>query len=352
MVFLGIETSCDDTCAAVLDGRGFVRSSVVSSQVRLHAPYGGVVPEIAARHHLEAIEPVVRSALSDAGIALPDLSGIAVTRGPGLVGSLLVGLAFARGLGWRLGLPVVGVNHLEGHIASGWLEKPSLPCPAIALVVSGGHTALWRVDSPGRYAEIARTRDDAAGEAFDKVGKLLGLAYPGGPVIDRLAERGDPASVTFGEVRTKGSLAFSFSGYKTAARLHAARAGIRPLEHPEDPPPAAMLDLLAAFRHAVVRELVRRTRQAVVADRPRSLVLAGGVAANRLLRAEITKLADEAGLALSIPPPRFCADNAAMILRAALPRLRAGEDERDGLDAVAHLPLGGPESLRTSRRHR
>ena len=352
MLVLGIESSCDDTCAAVLDDRGFVRSSVVSSQVRLHAPYGGVVPEIAARHHLEAIGPVVAQALADAGTGLDGIAAIAVTRGPGLVGSLLVGLAYARGLAMRRGLPVVGVNHLEGHIASGWLECPALPHPALALVVSGGHTALWRIAAPGRYVETARTRDDAAGEAFDKVAKLLGLAYPGGPVIDRLAERGNPLAVAFGEVRTKGEMAFSFSGYKTAARVHAERSGIRPLAHPDDPPCPEMLDLVAAFRYAVVRELVRRTRQAIETERPRALVLAGGVAANRLLRAEFTRLADAHGLALSIPPPRYCADNAAMIAKAALPRLLAGEDELDGLDATAHLPLGGPEAARRSKRHR
>jgi N6-L-threonylcarbamoyladenine synthase len=338
--------------AAVLDDRGLVRSSVVSSQVRLHAPYGGVVPEIAARHHLEAIGPVVERALADAGTSLTGIAGIAVTRGPGLIGSLLVGLAYARGLALRRGLPVVGVNHLEGHIASGWLECPALPYPALALVVSGGHTALWRIAGPGLYVETARTRDDAAGEAFDKVAKLLGLAYPGGPVIDRLAERGNPLAVAFGEVRTKGEAAFSFSGYKTAARVHAERSGIQPLAHPDDPPCPAMLDLVAAFRYAVVRELVRRTRQAIEAERPRALVLAGGVAANRLLRAEFTRLADAHGLSLSMPPPRYCADNAAMIAKAAIPRLLAGEDQLEGLDATAHLPLGGPEAARRSRRHR
>ncbi|MCU0224582.1 MAG: tRNA (adenosine(37)-N6)-threonylcarbamoyltransferase complex transferase subunit TsaD [Acidobacteria bacterium] len=352
MLFLGIESSCDDTCAAVLDDRGVVRSSVVSSQVRLHAPYGGVVPEIAARHHLEAIGPVVAQALADAGAGLDAIGGIAVTRGPGLIGSLLVGLSYARGLALRRGLPVVGVNHLEGHIASGWLECPALPYPALALVVSGGHTALWRVAAPGSYVEAARTRDDAAGEAFDKVAKMLGLAYPGGPVIDRLAERGNPLAVAFGEVRTKGEAAFSFSGYKTAARVHAERLGIRPLDHPDDPPCSDLLDLVAAFRYAVVRELVRRTRQAIESERPRALVLAGGVAANRLLRAEITRLADERGLALSIPPPRYCADNAAMILKAGLPRLLDGADELETLDATAYLPLGGPESAHRSRRHR
>ncbi|MBP7146335.1 MAG: tRNA (adenosine(37)-N6)-threonylcarbamoyltransferase complex transferase subunit TsaD [Acidobacteria bacterium] len=349
---LGLESSCDDTAAAILGGDGRVQSSVVSSQVRLHAPYGGVVPEIAARHHLEAVEPVLQQALADAGTALEEIDGIAVTRGPGLVGSLLVGVSVARAMALRLDLPVVGVNHLEGHIASGWLEAPDLPYPALALVVSGGHTALWRVPEPRHYVQLARTRDDAAGEAFDKVAKLLGLGYPGGPIIDRLAENGDPHSVAFGEVRIKGEPAFSFSGYKTAVRVHMQAHGIEPLANPEDPVPQVIVDLVAAFRHAVVRELVRRTRDAVLAQRPRSLVIAGGVAANRLLRSEAARLADEHGLALSIPPLVYCADNAAMIALAGLPRLRAGENELDELDAVAHLPLGGDEARRTTYRHR
>ncbi len=351
MIVLGIESSCDETAAAVLEGPRRVLSSIVSSQVRLHAPYGGVVPEIAARHHLEAIEPVLQQALDAAGVGLDRVEGIAVTQGPGLIGCLLVGVSAARGLALVRGLPVVGVTHLAGHIASGWLETPDLPYPALALVVSGGHTALWRVRAAGDVTQLAKTRDDAAGEAFDKVAKLLGLPYPGGPVVDRLAPRGDPHAVAFGEVRTKGALDFSFSGYKTAVRVHMAQTGLQPLAHPEDDPPQPMLDLVASFRHAVVRELVRRTRQQIEADRPRSLVVAGGVAANALLRAEATRLADECGLALSIPPLRYCGDNAAMIALAGLPALLAGENQLDTLDAYASLPLGGPEAQRTTLRH-
>jgi N6-L-threonylcarbamoyladenine synthase len=355
MRVLAIETSCDETAAAVLDGPRRVLSSIVSSQVRLHAPYGGVVPEIAARHHLEAIDPVVREALARAGCSLDEIRGIAVTRGPGLVGCLLVGVAAARALALVRGLPVVGVNHLAGHVASGWLETPDLPFPALALVVSGGHTAIWRVAAAGpvgRMAEqLARTRDDAAGEAFDKVAKMLGLAYPGGPEIDRLAPSGDPHAVSFGEVRTKGSRDFSFSGYKTAVRVHMAETGLVPLARPDEPPSRALLDLVASFRHAVVRELIRRTRQAIDDARPRALVVAGGVAANALLRDEARRLADECGLALSIPPLRYCGDNAAMIGLAALPALEAGENDLDTLDAAAALPLGGAEAERTTLRH-
>ena len=352
MSVLGIETSCDETAAAVVDGGGRVLSSVVASQIPIHAPYGGVVPEIAARQHLETIDPVVRRALADADSSLDELSGLAVTSGPGLIGCLLVGVSLARAVAWTRGLPVVGVNHLEGHIVSGWIECPDLPYPSLALVVSGGHTAIWRVPAPGEYVELMRTRDDAAGEAFDKVAKLLGLAYPGGPEIDRLAENGSPTAVRFGEVRVKGRPAFSFSGYKTAARNHAQKLGIAPLASPEDEPPREMLDLVASFRHAVVRELVRCTERAIQGDRPRSLVLAGGVAANRLLRSEITALADRHGLALSIPPPRYCGDNAAMIALAGRRRLAAGESDLDALDASASLPLGRPENEERPRRHR
>jgi N6-L-threonylcarbamoyladenine synthase len=350
MIILGIETSCDETAAAAFHAERGLLSSVVASQIDLHAPYGGVVPEIAARHHLEALEPVVERALHDAGVGLDRLDGIAVTRGPGLVGCLLVGLAFARGVAGRRGLPVVGVNHLEGHVLSGWLERPLLPLPALALVVSGGHTAIWRVPEPGHYEELARTRDDAAGEAFDKVAKLLGLPYPGGPAIDRVADRGDPQAFTFGEVRTKGRPEFSFSGYKTAVRVHMAEAGIAPLPYPQAEPAQALVDLVASFRHAVVRELLRRVRAAVREHRPRSLVLAGGVAANRLLRSRIREVADEFGLALSVPAMRFCGDNAAMIARAGLAPLREGQDHLGELDASAHLPLGGPEAAQTTRR--
>lgn len=348
---LGIETSCDETAAAVVDGMGRVLSSVVSSQVEVHGAYGGVVPEIAARRHLEAIDPVVTEACSRAKVALPDIGGIAVTRGPGLIGCLLVGTSTARALALAMDIPVVGVNHLEGHAVSGWIERPDLPYPALALVVSGGHTALWRIPAPGVYVQHARTRDDAAGEAFDKTAKMLGLPYPGGPALDELAERGNPQAFSFGEVRIKGEPAFSFSGYKTAVRALMHEHGIDPLPDPAAAPGPAMADLAASLRHAIVRELMRRTREAIGAERPRSLVVAGGVAANRLLRREATALADECGLALSIPSLAYCGDNAAMIALAGLPRLARGIDERESIDAEAALVLGGPEAERRSRRH-
>lgn len=351
MYVLGIESSCDETAAAILDDRGRVLSSVIASQVDVHRPYGGVVPEIAARGHLEAIDGVIETACARAGITLRDVGGIAVTRGPGLVGCLLVGLSTARALGLGLGVPVVGVNHLEGHVVSGWLERPRLPYPALALVVSGGHTALWAVPEPGVYVQRARTRDDAAGEAFDKVAKMLGLAYPGGPVIDSLAEGGDPRAFSFGEVRLKGQAGFSFSGYKTAVRTIMREHPLEALPFPEAPVPRVLVDLLASFRYSVVRELLRRTSEVIEAERPRALIVAGGVAANRLLRAEATRLADQHGLALSIPALRYCGDNAAMIALAGLPRLLEGGNDRDDLDANAALVLGGPEAERRSRRH-
>lgn len=352
MIVLGIETSCDETAAAVLDGGGRVLSSLVSSQVKLHAPYGGVVPEIAARHHLEALPWVVENAVKQAGLTMQQVDGLAVTCGPGLVGSLLVGVAWTRAYAWARGLPLVGVNHLEGHVVSGWIDTPLLPFPALALIVSGGHTALWRVPQPEQYVQVARTRDDAAGEAFDKVAKMLGLPYPGGPVIDRLAPNGNPQAFPFGEIKTKnGAPGFSFSGYKTAVRQHMEKAGIARLQSPEETPPPVMIDLIASFRYAVVRELCRSTRHAIDTERPRSLVLAGGVAANQLLRLEIAKLAAERGLALSIPPFKYCTDNAAMIATAGRPALLRGENHLAQLDANAGLTLGGVEAQRTSRRH-
>lgn len=352
MIVLGIETSCDETAAAVLGHSGRVLSSVVSSQVKLHAPYGGVVPEIAARHHLQALPWVVEHALQQAGLTMQQVDGMAVTCGPGLVGSLLVGVAWTRAYAWARGLPLVGVNHLEGHVVSGWIDTPLLPHPALALIVSGGHTALWRIPEPGQYVQVARTRDDAAGEAFDKAAKMMGLPYPGGPAIDRLAPGGNPQAFSFGEIKTKsGAPGFSFSGYKTAVRQQMEQAGITPLASPEDTPPQAMIDLVASFRYAVVRELCRTTRHAINTNRPRSLVLAGGVAANALLRAEISKLAAEHGLALSIPPFKYCTDNAAMIAVAGRPALLRGENHVAQLDVDAALVLGGVEAQRTSRRH-
>src|SRR5438477_2798018 len=270
---LGIESSCDETAAAVLvDGRR-VLSSVVASQDDVHAPYGGVVPELASRRHLEVIVPVVEKALAEAGVRLGDLDGLAVTQGPGLVGSLLVGCSLAKALAWVYRTPLVGVNHLEGHIYAAFLTDDPPEHPFLALVVSGGHTALYHAPAPLEYALVGQTRDDAAGEAFDKVAKLIGLGFPGGPLIQRTAEDGDPGAIAFPPARmSDGARDFSFSGIKTAVSLYVKRHG--PLS------PRAVADVAASFQAAAVRMLVRRTIRAALHVGVTRLVLTGGVAAN------------------------------------------------------------------------
>ena len=251
MIVLGIETSCDETAAAVLDGGRKILSSVVASQDDVHAPYGGVVPELASRRHLEVIVPVIRRALAEAGMGLPDLDGIAVTQGPGLVGSLLVGCSAAKALSWAHGTPLVGVNHLEGHIYSAFLDERAPEHPFLALVVSGGHTALYVVETPRRYARVGQTRDDAAGEAFDKVAKLLGLGYPGGPAIELAAQGGNAAAIRFPTASmSDGAPDFSFSGIKTAVSLHVRKSGALS--------PAQVADVAASFQATVVKTLVRK----------------------------------------------------------------------------------------------
>ena len=329
---LGIESSCDETAAAVLAAGRRVLSSVVASQDDVHAPYGGVVPELASRRHIEVVVPVVERALADAGVRLADLDGIAVTHGPGLVGSLLVGCSMAKALAWVLRLPLVGVNHLEGHIFAAFLADDPPEYPFVALVVSGGHTALYHAPAPLRYALVGQTRDDAAGEAFDKVAKLLGLGFPGGPVVQRIAERGDPAALPLPLARmSDGGADFSFSGIKTAVSLHVKRHG--PLA------PGEVADVAASFQAAVVRALVRPTVRAALRLGVPRIVLTGGVAANGPLRAALAAEAASHGLRLHIPPPRLCTDNAAMITAAGAARLAAGERADMTLNAVPDLAL-------------
>jgi N6-L-threonylcarbamoyladenine synthase len=331
-VILGIESSCDETAAAVLaDGRR-VLSSVVASQDDVHAPYGGVVPELASRRHLEMIVPVVEKALKDAGVGLGDLDGIAVTQGPGLVGSLLVGCSMAKALAWVHGLPLVGVNHLEGHIYAAYLTDDPPEHPFLALVVSGGHTALYHAPSPLTYELVGQTRDDAAGEAFDKVAKLLGLGFPGGPIIQKTAERGDPRAIEFPIAQiTDGSRDFSFSGIKTAVSHYVKRRG--PLAE------AQVADVAASFQAAVVKTLVRRTVRAAVQLGVKRVLLTGGVAANGPLRAALVAEGGEHGIHVHIPPPGLCTDNAAMITAAGTARLAAGERAPLTLNAVPDLAL-------------
>jgi N6-L-threonylcarbamoyladenine synthase len=342
---LGIETSCDETAAAVVTEEGAVLSDVVRSQIALHAPYGGVVPELASRDHARAIVPVIREALAQAGAGLDGIDGIAVTARPGLSGALLVGLQVAKGLAWARRLPLVGVDHLVGHLLAVFLKREGSSAPElpfVALLASGGHTALYRVDAPriDGIRELGATRDDAAGEAFDKVGKLLGLGYPGGPEVDRLAARGDAARAADAvpkPMARRDSLEFSFSGIKTAVARHVARLGAAPTGQ-------ALEDLCAAFQAAVVEALVKKTVRAAEQERIGRVVLAGGVAANRGLRARMASECARRGLALSIPPIRSCTDNAAMIAYAGALRLAAGE--RDGMDLAPSTRTALPRVTR------
>jgi N6-L-threonylcarbamoyladenine synthase len=325
---LGIDTSCDDTSIAVVDGGTTILSNIVASQVEVHHRYGGVVPELACRKHIEAIGPVYQAALEEAGVTMADIDAIAVTRNPGLIGALLVGLSFAKALAYATHTPLIPVNHLEGHICSAFLEAPGLACPFVCLVVSGGHTDLYYCEAPGTYRLLGETRDDAAGEAFDKVSKLLGLGYPGGPMIDRLAREGKPTAVRFPRAYLeKDSLDFSFSGIKTSV-LHYVR------QHA----PTQVADVAASFQQAVVDVLVDKTLAAARSCAASRVVVTGGVAANSQLRREMQTACAAAGLQLVIPHPRLCTDNGAMIAAAAHWRwLRnpTGLDETDLLEIDA-----------------
>jgi N6-L-threonylcarbamoyladenine synthase len=348
MLVLGIETSCDDTCAAIVDGAGRVLSDVVHSQVALHAPFGGIVPELASRDHLRNARPVIEAALERARVTFSELDGIAVTCRPGLSGALLVGVELARGLAFALEKPLVGVDHLVGHLLAGFLHYPELPPPVVpqfpfvALLVSGGHTALYRVDGPelDNVRELGATRDDAAGEAFDKVAKLLGLGYPGGPIIDRLACEGDPTRIELASpMPAASSPEFSFSGLKTNVARYVETHG-RPGDEQR------LRDLCAAFQRRVVDTLVRKAVAAARREAVRGLVIGGGVAANRELRARAQVACTEHQLGLWVPPPKACTDNAAMIAYAGLVRLRAGADDRRTIrmspdSALAHVTRKG-----------
>jgi N6-L-threonylcarbamoyladenine synthase len=304
-VILAIETSCDDTCAAVVTGGGVIRSNVVASQGLLHARYGGVVPEIAARHHLELVDSVTEDALERAEASLEDVATIAVTRGPGLIGALLVGLSSAKALAAVRRLPLVPVDHLHGHVVASTLGSEPIEPPYLALVASGGHTFLARVDDPAAYTVIGATLDDAAGEAFDKGARLLGLGYPGGPAIDRVARDGDPTAFAFPR-SAPGGLDFSFSGLKTALLYTIRDLGATEAER-------LRAELAASYQRAVVDALVSRTRAALEREGLRRLAVGGGVAANSELRAAVREL----GVPVWVPPLELCTDNAAMIAGAA-----------------------------------
>lgn len=359
---LAIETSCDETAAAVIRETGdparpwSIGSSVVASQAAIHREWGGVVPELASRQHVRDICGVVEKALADAAVRLEDLEAVAVTQGPGLVGSLLVGVSFAKSLGWARGLPVIPVHHLAGHIESLTLAHGELPLPAAVLVVSGGHTSLYLVSSPGRYTPIARTRDDAAGEAYDKVAKLLGLGYPGGPVIDRIARTGNDRAVDFPVTRLTHAdrkappnpsapgllppevarrVDFSFSGLKTAVLRHVKEADVRgePLGEGQ------VADIAASFQRVVIGALLDRTFEAARWLGARSVGIAGGVSANSRLRADAEARGARHGLPVFVPPLALSTDNAAMIGAAGLRRWRAGGAADWTFNAEASLAL-------------
>jgi N6-L-threonylcarbamoyladenine synthase len=350
MLVLGIETSCDETAAAIVrDGREIL-SNVIYSQVPTHAIYGGVVPELASREHLQKIGPIVDKAFADAQVKLEQIDAIAATAGPGLIGSLLVGLTYAKALAFSRQKPLVAVNHIEGHIYSICFEHPNVEFPALALVVSGGHTNLFWVESDSgdfrnlRYRLVGRTRDDAAGEAYDKVAKLLGLQYPGGPVIDRLAKLGKPDAVRFSIAKISDrSLDFSFSGIKTAVLNLAKHEGLTRKTEDETKQDPHRLDILAGFQEAVVNMLWATTEKAVSLLRPRSLILSGGVAANSRLREVLSERCSGVGLALHYPRPIFTTDNAAMIAAAGTAKLMRGETADMNANADPNMRLAVPE---------
>jgi len=328
---LGIETSCDETAASVLAADGAVLSNIITSQHAVHRRFGGVVPELASRAHIESIEEVSCEALRQSGLTWADLTGIAVTQGPGLAGALLVGVNYAKALAYILHIPVVGVSHLEGHIASAWLQDPGFPLPCVVLVVSGGHTHLYFKEPSGHCRIIGSTRDDAAGEAFDKGAQLLGLEYPGGPAIDRLAREGNSDAIAFPRsYLKKGSLDFSFSGLKTAL-LYTLRA------MPEQSRLSHIADLAASYQEAIVGVLVEKSFAAVRSSGARALAVVGGVSANSRLRTLLQQRAAIESVQLSLPSLAYCTDNAAMIAAAGGRALRAGLHAPLDMDAQASL---------------
>jgi tRNA N6-adenosine threonylcarbamoyltransferase len=350
MLILGIETSCDETSAAVVGETGdaakpwVIRSNVVASQVPIHREWGGVVPELASRQHIRDICGVVERALADANVTWEELGALAVTQGPGLVGSLLVGVSFAKAAAAAAGLPLVGVHHLAGHIESLVLQNGELPLPAIVLVVSGGHTSLYLVQEPGRYELLSRTRDDAAGEAYDKVAKLLGLGYPGGPIIDRLAASGNDRAISLPTTRMthadrnapalKGDLDFSFSGLKTAVLRYTQTSDFE-----RQTSDSRIADIAASFQRVVVNVLIDRTFDAARRYQARSVGIAGGVSANSRLRADLRTRGEQRAIPTFLPSLALSTDNAAMIAAAGLRKFRSGETTSLEMNADPALAL-------------
>ncbi len=343
MLVLGIETSCDETAVGVVEDRLRVRANVIASQVDLHAPYGGVVPEVAARAHLELIQPAIDRALVEAGARKEDLDAVAVTAGPGLVGALLVGVSAAKGLALALNLPLIGVNHLQAHVVATQLEYGDLEPPLLALVVSGGHTSLVLMEPDAAFRELGATLDDAAGEAFDKIARFLGLGFPGGPEIDRLARRGNPQAINFPRpMSNEPTYDFSFSGLKTAVIRY-----LRELEARGDEPDVA--DVAASFQEAIVDVQLTKTLAAAAAEDVEQVVIAGGVAANSRLRERMLQACEERGLRLLAPAPILCTDNGAMIAAAGANFLAAGKVSPLDLpvDPTLELVAAAPGTLRS-----
>ncbi|MBI5559555.1 MAG: tRNA (adenosine(37)-N6)-threonylcarbamoyltransferase complex transferase subunit TsaD [Deltaproteobacteria bacterium] len=340
MIILGIESSCDETAAAVMENDERLLANVVNSQIDLHAKYGGVVPELASRKHLEDIFPVVDQALQEARITLDQVDGLAITQGPGLIGSLLVGLSFAKALALVKKIPYVGVDHMAGHLLSVFLGKTKPDFPFVALIASGGHSSIFLVTDYFHYTLLGRTRDDAAGEAFDKVAKILGLPYPGGPAISELAKNGDPDSINFPRSWLEpDSLDFSFSGIKTSVANYVKQNLRRAPQADEKNPSSVTANICASFQEAVVDVLATKTMKACRKLAATNVVLAGGVAANPRLREVFAKMAAREGFKVSMPPTQFCTDNAAMIALAGFHAFRQGAAGHSDMDAYSRSPL-------------
>jgi N6-L-threonylcarbamoyladenine synthase len=337
MLVLGIESSCDETAAAIVrDGREIL-SSVIASQIEMHKPWGGVVPELASREHLEKIGPIVEQAMADAGVSFNEIDAIAVTQGPGLIGSLLVGVCYGKSLAYGLDKPLIGVNHIEGHVYSVAFENPPVEYPALALIVSGGHTNIFHVPAEGQYKVVSRTRDDAAGEAFDKVAKMLGLGYPGGPVIEKLAKHGDASRIKFSLAKiSDGRPDLSFSGLKTAVAKYMRENGVEP-QTPNETPRREILDLAASFQSTVIRSLVGTLEKIAIDRQPKTLIVAGGVACNQALRTAAEISAAKLGIPVYFPSKHLSTDNAAMIAAAGYFHLACGET--DGLEMTADVTM-------------
>ena len=336
MLILGIETSCDETAAAIVkDGRQIL-SNIISSQISIHSKYGGVVPELASRKHLENILPVIRESLDKAKVTLKDIDGIAVTKGPGLVGSLLVGISVAKALGYALKVPFIGVNHIQGHISAIFLENNFPEYPFISLVVSGGHTHLYLAEKFDKYRLWAQTRDDAAGEAFDKIAKLLGLGYPGGVIIDKIAKEGNYRAIHFPRARmSDNSYDFSFSGLKTAVLYYVKKLSL-------DEKEKIIPDIVASFQEAVIDVLIERIKKAVSTLKVNRVVVAGGVAANSRFREHLLELGEKENISLFIPHPSLCTDNAAMIGVVGYNLLNKGLKSDLKLNALSRWEIGEP----------